>query len=37
MTDERFHKLLAQQLEMNPRTWAALLDKGVDVKTLLVI
>ena len=37
MTDERFHKLLAQQLEMNPRTWAALLDKGVDDKTLLVI
>jgi hypothetical protein len=37
MTDERFHRLLAQQLEMNPRTWAALLDKGIDEQTLLVI
>jgi hypothetical protein len=37
MTDDRFRRLLEQQLEMNPRTWAALRDKGVDEKTLLVI
>jgi hypothetical protein len=37
MTEDRFHRLLEQQLEMNPRTWAALMDKGVDSTTLLVI
>jgi Regulator of ribonuclease activity B len=36
-TDDRFKRLLAQQLEMNPRTWAALEKRGVDTKTLLVI
>jgi hypothetical protein len=37
MTDDRFRRLLDQQLGMNPRTWAALRDKGVDEQTLLVI
>jgi hypothetical protein len=36
-TDDRFKRLLAQQLEMNPRTWTALEARGVDAKTLLVI
>jgi len=35
--DDRFKRLLAQQLEMNPRTWSALEERGVGVKTLLVI
>ncbi|MEA2154637.1 MAG: hypothetical protein QOE11_777 [Solirubrobacteraceae bacterium] len=34
---ERFWQLLAQQLEMNPRTWAALEEHGVGPQTLLVI
>jgi hypothetical protein len=37
MSEDRFKKLLAQQLEMNPRTWAALEEKGVDEQTLLAI
>jgi hypothetical protein len=37
MTDDRFDKLLAQQLEMNPRTWSALAERGIDANTLLVI
>ena len=36
-SDDRFHRLLAQQLEMNPRTWAALEERGIDTRTLLVI
>jgi hypothetical protein len=36
-TDDRFKRLLAQQLEMNPRTWSALEERGVDATTLLVI
>lgn len=35
--DDRYERLLAQQLEMNPRTWAALEEHGVDAQTLLVI
>jgi hypothetical protein len=35
--DDRFQRLLAQQLEMNPRTWAALEERGVDARTPLVI
>lgn len=35
--DERFRRLLAQQLEMNPRTWSALEERGVGAQTLLVI
>ena len=35
--DDRFKRLLAQQLEMNPRTWAALEEHGVDERSLLVI
>jgi hypothetical protein len=35
--DDRFHRLLAQQLEMNPQTWAALEERGVGVQTRLVI
>lgn len=35
--DERYRRLLAQQLEMNPRTWAALEERGVGAQTLLVI
>ena len=37
MTDDRFQRLLAQQLEMNPRTWAALEERGIGPKTQLVI
>jgi regulator of ribonuclease activity B len=37
MTEDRFHRLLAQQLEMNPRTWSALEERGVDTTTPLVI
>jgi len=37
MSEERYKRLLAQQLEMNPRTWAALKEKGVDEQTLIVI
>src|SRR3954452_10084545 len=36
-SDDRFRRLLAQQLEMNPRTWAALEEHGVDTRTPLVI
>lgn len=36
-SDDRFRRLLAQQLEMNPRTWAALQERGVDTRTPLVI
>jgi hypothetical protein len=36
-SDDRFHRLLAQQLEMNPRTWSALEERGVDTRTPLVI
>jgi hypothetical protein len=36
-SDERFQRLLAQQLEMNPRTWSALEQRGVGARTLLVI
>jgi hypothetical protein len=36
-SDDRFQRLLAQQLEMNPRTWSALEERGVDARTLLVI
>lgn len=36
-SDDRFQRLLAQQLEMNPRTWAALEERGVDARTPLVI
>jgi hypothetical protein len=36
-SDERFERLLAQQLEMNPRTWSALEQRGVGARTLLVI
>jgi hypothetical protein len=36
-SDERFKRLLAQQLEMNPRTWSALEQRGIDARTLLVI
>jgi hypothetical protein len=35
--DDRFERLLAQQLEMNPRTWAALEEHGVDEQSLMVI
>ena len=35
--DDRFKRLLAQQLEMNPRTWAALEEHGVDEQSLMVI
>ena len=35
--DEHFRRLLAQQLEMNPRTWAALQEHGVDEQSLMVI
>jgi hypothetical protein len=37
MTEDRFQRLLAQQLEMNPRTWSALEQRGIDTRTLLVI
>jgi hypothetical protein len=37
LPDERFQRLLAQQLEMNPRTWAALEERGVGARTPLVI
>jgi hypothetical protein len=37
MADDRFHRLLEQQLAMNPRTWSALEERGVDAQTLLVI
>ncbi|HTN23942.1 MAG TPA: ribonuclease E inhibitor RraB [Solirubrobacteraceae bacterium] len=37
MTHDRFDKLLAQQLEMNPRTWSALEERGIGTNTLLVI
>jgi hypothetical protein len=37
MTEDRFHRLLAQQLEMNPKTWSALEQRGVDTQTPLVI
>lgn len=37
MTDDRFEKLLAQQLEMNPRTWSALEERGIDSRTLIVL
>ena len=37
MNDDRFDKLLAQQLEMNPRTWSALEERGIGLTTLLVI
>ena len=36
-SDDRFQRLLAQQLEMNPRTWSALEERGVNARTLLVI
>jgi hypothetical protein len=36
-SDERFQRLLAQQLEMNPRTWSALEQRGIDARTPLVI
>jgi hypothetical protein len=36
-SDDRFQRLLAQQLEMNPRTWSALEERGVGARTLLVI
>ena len=36
-SDDRFHRLLAQQLEMNPRTWSALRERGIDARTPLVI
>jgi hypothetical protein len=36
-SDDPFQRLLAQQLEMNPRTWAALEERGVDARTPLVI
>jgi hypothetical protein len=35
--EDRFKRLLEQQLAMNPRTWAALNEKGVDEQTLIVI
>jgi|GEM_PF-1243624 len=35
--DDRFRRLLDRQLEMNPKTWAALEERGVGLKTLLVI
>lgn len=35
--DDRFRRLLASQLEMNPRTWSALESRGVGARTLLVI
>jgi hypothetical protein len=35
--DDRFKRLLAQQLEMNPRTWAALAEHGVDEQSLVVV
>jgi hypothetical protein len=37
VTEDRFGRLLEQQLEMNPRTWAALVQHGVDEQSLLVI
>ena len=37
MTDDRWERLLEQQLEMNPRTWAALEERGVNTRTLLLI
>jgi hypothetical protein len=37
VTEDRFKRLLEQQLEMNPRTWAALNENGVDEQTLIVI
>ena len=36
-SDDRFRRLLEQQLEMNPRTWSALEERGIDARTLLVI
>lgn len=36
MSDDRFRELLAQQLEMNPRTWSALEQRGVGPTTMLV-
>lgn len=36
-TDERFRRLLEQQLEMNPRTWSALEQRGVGARTLIVV
>jgi hypothetical protein len=36
-SDEQFKRLLAQQLEMNPRTWSALEERGIDARTPLVI
>jgi hypothetical protein len=36
-SEDRFRRLLAQQLEMNPRTWSALEERGVDTRTPLVI
>jgi hypothetical protein len=36
-SDDRFRRLLEQQLEMNPRTWSALEERGVDARTLLII
>lgn len=35
--EDRFKRLLAQQLEMNPRTWAALEEHGLDEQSLMVI
>jgi len=35
--DDRFRRLLAQQLEMNPKTWSALEERGIDTRTPLVI
>jgi hypothetical protein len=37
MSDDPFQRLLAQQLEMNPRTWSALEQRGINTRTLLVI
>jgi Regulator of ribonuclease activity B len=37
MPDDRFHRLLEQQLAMNPQTWSALEERGIDARTLLVI
>lgn len=35
--EDRFRTLLAKQLEMNPRTWAALEERGVGATTFLLI
>jgi hypothetical protein len=35
--NDRFKRLLAEQLKMNPRTWAALVERGVDELSLIVI